>query len=216
MSAFLKIYSDNLHTVELAHNTDIATTINHTGGYAAGATSIVVANALPGYGTIDIIDATNGNETIAYATPTPGVASTTLNLLTPLAHLHPNNCVVNEWYYSLPVGDQVNGVLNDGTNATPNGIGVNVQNFYLYNAGDQKAQTVTMSTSNVSPSTSQGYTDTLLSQTSATAGFAASLAMGNIASGAQVQFWAVAEVTSGQSFTNNPQACVVNLAYQSV
>ncbi len=216
MSAFLKIYSDNLHTVELAHNTDIATTINHTGGYAAGATSIVVANALPGYGTIDIIDATNGNETIAYATPTPGVASTTLNLLTPLAHLHPNNTVVNEWYYSLPVGDQTNGILNDGTNATPNGIGVNVQNFYIYNAGDQKAQNTNIATSNANPSTSSGYTDSLLSQTSATASFFASLNMGNIASGAQVQFWAVAEVTLGQTIVGNPQLCVVNLAYQSV
>lgn len=210
MSAILKVYTDNAHASEVAHTTNIGTTLS--GAVSAGATSIVVnsTTGMPAQGIIDIIDGTNGNETIAYSS----ISGTTINLMSALAHNHATGLTVNQWYYLLAVGDQTNGILNDGSEATP--TAANTGTWYVYNAGDQTAQSPTFATSNTSPSTSAGFSDTLISITSSTTGFAASVSPSNIASGAQQQIWVVAEVPSGQSAVGNPQLCVINLNYQTV
>ena len=133
------------------------------------------------------------------------VDSTHLQLAKATAISHASGVAVVQWYYSLAVGDQTNGILNDGSNATPNGIGVNVATWYCYNAGDQTAQNVTLETVSGAPDTTLGLSDTLISITSATASFAASVTPANIAAGSQQQFWVVAEVASGQSNVADPQ-----------
>ena len=213
MSALLKVYTDSGHTSEVAHTTQNATTTN--GALAAGATTMTLTSTTgwPTQGYLDIVDATNGNETIAYY----GLSGTTVNIANTggLAHLHPTGTTVNQWYYSLPIGDQTNGILNDGTNATPNAN--NTATFYAYNGGDQTAQnpTIAINTS-ASADTTAGKADTLVSITSATTGFAASVAPANIAAAAQQQFWVVAEIPNGQSAAGNPQVCEVDLAWQSI
>ena len=211
MSAFLKVYTDAGHTNEVVHTTANTTTLN--GAVTAGASQIAVSSAagMPSQGTIDIIDGTNGNETLAYSS----ISGNTLILLSALAHNHPNGTVVNQWYYSLAVGDQTNGIPNDGSNAAPNSP-TNVGTWYVYNAGDQTAQSPVFSTSNVSPSTASGYTDTEISITSASTGFSTSVSPSPITAGSQQQIWVAALVPSGQSVVGNPQICVINLSYQTV
>lgn len=213
MSAILKVYTDSAHTNEVAHTTQNTTTVP-TGGWAAGATSVTPTSTTgwPTAGFFDIIDGTNGNETIAYY----GLSGGTVQIANTggLAHAHAAGLTVNQWYYQLAVGDQTNGIANDGTNATPDVNNTNT--WYAYNAGDQTAQSPTISTSNSSPSTTQGYADTVVSITSASAGFATSVSPANIAAGAQQQFWVAAEIPNGQSAAGNPQLCVVNIAYSSI
>lgn len=210
MSAFLKIFTDASHTSEVAHTTAVATTLS--GAVSAGATSITVASAalMPAQGTLDIIDATNGNETLAYSS----ISGTTINLMAPLAHLHPSGCVVNQWYYALAVGDQTNGIVNDGSASTP--VSANTATWYLYNAGDQTAQNVSLATSNTSPSTAFGFSDTQVSITSSSTGFAASVSPANLAASATQQFWIAAQVPGGQGSVSNPQICVLSVSYQTV
>lgn len=209
MSALLKVYTDNAHTSEVAHTAQNSTTLN--GATSIGATSIVVASTTgwPAQGVIDIDTSTN-LETVAYTS----VSGTTVNLSSALANAHATGVAVVQWYYSLAIGDQTNGILNDGTNATPDVN--NTATWYCYNAGTQVAQNISMATSNASPSTTSGYTDTVVSITSATTGFAASVTPANLNVGAQQQFWVAAEIPSGQSNAGNPQVCVVNLTYQSI
>ena len=210
MPAQLKIYTDSAHTSEVPHTTNASTTLN--GAVSAGAGSIVVASTtgMPAQGYIDIVDGTNGNETLPYTS----ISGTTINLAKATAFAHASGLTVNQWVYVLLVGDQTNGILNDGTNATPNAN--NTATFYLYNAGDQVAQSPSIATSNTSPSTTSGFTDTLVSITSATTGFSASVSPANINAGSQVQFWVVAQIPSGQSGINKPQQCVINVSYSSI
>lgn len=212
MSALLKVYTDSGHTSEVSHTTQNSTTTN--GALSAGATSITLTSTtgMPTQGWLDIVDGTNGNETIAYY----GLSGNTVTVANTggLAHLHPTGTTVNQWYYSLAVGDQTNGIINDGTQATPTGS--NTSTWYVYNAGDQTAQSPSIATSNTSPSTTSGYADTLVSITSASSGFATSVSPSNIAAGGVQQFWVVAEIPSGQSAVGNPQVCVVNLSYSSI
>lgn len=212
MSAFLKIYTDSAHTAEVAHTTQNTTTLN--GAVSAGANSLTLTSTTnwPTEGTLDIIDGTNGNESIPYY----GLSGNVVQLGTPTAFAHATGLTVNQWFYQLAVGDQVNGILNDGTNATPNANNTNT--WYLYNAGDQTAQSTTLAVNtSASVDTTAGKADTLVSITSATTGFAASVAPGNIAAAAAAtQFWVVAEVPSGQSIAGNPQICEVDLTYQSI
>lgn len=211
MSALLKVYTDAGHSNEVAHTTQNSTT--STGSQAAGtsAFNVVSTAGMPTQGIIDIIDGVNGNETIAYIAVT---SSTQLSLAKATAFTHPNGTTVNQWYYVLTVGDQTNGILNDGTQATPTGL--NTGTWYAYNAGDQIAQSPVFSTVNGAPTTSDGFTDTLLSIISGSSGFAASVSPANVAVGGQVQFWVVEEIPSGQSNIPGAQVCVLSLAYQSV
>ena len=211
MSALIKVYTDNAHTNEVAHTTQNSTT--STGSQGAGTTAFnVVSTAnMPAQGIIDIIDGTNGNETIAYLNI---ASSTQLTLAKATAFTHPNGTTVNQWYYALAIGDQTNGILNDGTQATPTGL--NTATWYAYNAGDQTAQNPTFSTVNGAPTTSDGFTDTLISITGSGSGFAASVSPANITVGGQVQFWVCEEVPLGQGNTPGSQVCVLSLAYQSV
>lgn len=213
MSALLKVYTDSGHTSEVAHTTANSTTLN--GALSAGGTSITLTSTTgwPTQGWLDIIDGTNGNDIVAYY----GLSGNTVTVANTggLAHAHATGLTVNQWYYSLAVGDQTNGIVNDGTNAAPNSP-TNVATWYVYNAGDQTAQTVSIATASGAPSTTSGFADTLVSITSAAAGFAASVTPANMAAAAVQQFWVVAEIPSGQSAVGNPQVCVVNLSYQSV
>jgi len=210
MPAFPKVYTDNAHASEVAHTAQNATTIN--GAIAAGATSLVLTSAAgwPTSGYLDITDGTNGNETIGYY----GLTGSTIQLAKATAFLHPNLCVINWWYYSLAVGDQTNGIPNDGTNATP--VGTNTNTWYLYNAGDQIAQGIVLATVNGAPSTAQGQLDTYISHLTATTGFSQSDTIGNIAVGAQQQFWVDAQIPSGQSAANNPQICQISITFSTV
>lgn len=211
MSALLKVYSDAGHTAELAHTTQVATT--SVGSQTAGTSAWNVASTtnMPAQGTIDIIDAVNGNETIPY---TAVASSSQLTLAKATAFTHPNGCVVNQWYYALPIGDQTNGLLNDGTQAGPTAS--NTATYYLYNAGDQVAQNVTLTTSSASPSTTNGYADTQFSVTSSSTGFASSVSPANMAVGAVQQFWVDEQIPQGQGNTPTAQVCLLNLVYQSV
>lgn len=213
MSAFLKVYIDSGHTSEVAHTTQNATTLN--GGVSAGATQITLTSTTnwPSQGYLDIIDGTNGNETLAYY----GLSGSTVNIARTggLQFNHSSGLTVNQWYYQLAVGDQTNGIPNDGTASTP--VAANTASWYLYNAGDQTAQSPTLATSGASPSTTQGYADTLISITSSSSGFATSVAPGNITAGASpTQFWVTAEIPSGQSAAGNPQVCTINISYNSI
>lgn len=213
MSALIKVYTDSGHTSEVAHTTQNATTTN--GALAAGATSMTLTATTnwPTQGWLDIVDGVNGNETIAYY----GLSGATVNIANTggLAHLHPTGTTVNQWYYTLPIGDQTNGILNDGSNATPNAN--NTATFYAYNAGDQAAQSPSIAVNtSASADTTAGKTDTLVSITSATSGFAASVSPANLAAGATQQFWVVAEIPNGQSAAGNPQVCEVDISYQSI
>lgn len=216
MSALVKVYTDSGHTTEVAHTTQNTTTIP-TGGFAAGATSVTFSSGAcaswPTQGYYDIIDGTNGNETIAYY----GKSGDTVNIANTggLAHAHAAGLTVNQWYYQLAVGDQTNGIINDGTEATP--TAQNTATFYAYNAGDQTAQSPTIAVdSSNSADTTAGKADTLVSITSATAGFAASVSPANIAAGSQQQFWVVAQIPNGQSAAGNPQICAINISYSSI
>lgn len=211
MPAQLKIFTDAGHTNEVAHTTQNSTT-TAGGTQAVGTTSLQVTSTsgMPSQGFVDID--TGGNlETLPYSSI---IDSTHLGLAKATAISHASGVAVVQWYYLLAVGDQTNGILNDGSESTPQSANTNT--WYLYNAGDQTAQNVSLATSNASPSTALGFSDSLISITSASSGFAASVAPANIAAGAQQQFWLVAEVASGQSNVANPQICVVNISYQSV
>lgn len=213
MGALIKIYTDSGHTSEVAHTTNASATLN--GVHNAGSTALTLTGSLaswPASGTLDIIDGTNGNETIAYF----GLSGQTVQLATPTAVSHATGLTVNQWYYSLAVGDQTNGIANDGTNAAPNSP-TNVGTWYAYNAGNQTAQAVTLTTSNASPSTTSGFSDTQISKTAAGSGYATSQNLGNIASGAAAtQFWVVAEIPTNQNPAGNPQICVINVSYSSI
>lgn len=214
MSALVKVYTDSGHTSEVSHTTQNSTTVP-AGGWTAGATSVTVTSAAgwPTQGYFDVIDGTNGNETIAYY----GLSGNTVQIANTggLAHNHAAALTVNQWYYSLAVGDQTNGIANDGTNATPDANNTNT--WYLYNSGDQTAQSVTVATASGAPSTTSGFSDTLISKTSATTGFAASVSFGNIAAAAAAtEFWVTAEIPNGQSIAGNPQVCAINLTYSSI
>lgn len=213
MSAFIKIYTDSGHTSEVAHTTNASATLN--GSHASGSTSLTLTGSLtswPTAGTLDIIDGSNGNETIPYF----GLSGQVVQLAKATTVLHAGGLTVNQWYYSLAVGDQTNGIANDGTNAGPNSP-TNVGTWYAYNAGDQTAQSVTLTTDNTSPSTTSGYADTLISQTSNSASFATSQSLGNIAAGASAkQFWVAAEIPTNQNPAGNPQVCKINVAYSSI
>lgn len=210
MPAFPKVYTDSGHSSEVAHTTDLSTTLN--GALAAGATTATLTSTTnwPTSGYLDIIDGTNGNETIAYY----GLSGTTINLAKPTATAHATGLTVNEWYYSLAVGDQTNGIPNDGTASTP--VAANTATWYLYNAGDQIAQSVVLSVVTGAPSTTQGQTDTNISHASATTGFSQSDTIGNLAVGGQQQFWIAEEIPSGQSAAGNPQVCVLHIAFSTV
>lgn len=214
MSAFLKVYTDSLHTAEVAHTTQNTTTTN--GAVSAGGTTLTLTSVagMPTSGYLDIIDGTNGNETLQYY----GLSGNTVNIARTggLQFLHPSGVTVNQWYYSLAVGDQTNGIPNDGTNAAPNSP-TNVGTWYVYNSGDQTAQSPVFATNSGAPSTTSGFADTLLSITSASAGFAASVSPANIAAGATpTQIWVVAEIPNGQSAAGNPQICVINMTYNTI
>lgn len=213
MAAFPKLYTDSGHTTEVAHTTLLSTTLN--GAVVAGGTSLTLTS-VTGIGTtgfLDIVDGTNGNETIPYY----GLSGSTINLATALAHLHPTGTTVNIWYYQLNVGDQTNGIPNDGTASTP--VAANTATWYCYNAGDQIAQGLALSLISGSPSTGQGYSDTVVSITSATTGFGTTATIGNLAVGGQQQIWVAAEIPSGQSNISpnaNPQICQIQFAYTTL
>jgi hypothetical protein len=210
MPAFLRIYSDNTHTTEAQKATAASSTISGTA--AVGVTQLTLVNgasfpATGGY--LDIIDGTNGNESIPFISVSGNVVQ--LAKATQFSH---TNSTVNYWRYSLPIGDQTNGISNDGSNVTPNVN--NTATFYLYNAGDQTAQSPSLAINSAAPSTASGFADTRLSITSASSGFATSVSPANINVGSQVQFWIVAQIPSGQSNINNPQQCLIDLSYQSI
>lgn len=209
MSAFLKVYTDSGHTSEVAHTTNISTTLN--GATSIGATSIVLTSTtgMPAQGYLDI-DTAGSLETVQYTS----ISGTTVNLAKALANAHSNGVTVVQWYYLLAVGDQTNGIVNDGTQASPTGL--NTATWYLYNAGDQTAQSPTIATSSGGNSTTSGYADTLVSITSSTTGFATSVSPSNITAGSTQQFWVCAEIPSGQSNVGNPQICVINITYNSI
>jgi hypothetical protein len=211
-SAILKVYTDNAHTSEVAHTAAVSTTLNNGGTLAIGAVGIICTTVtnMPAQGVIDI-DTAGNLETIPYTS----ITSNTLNLAWPTTISHANSVAVVQWVYTLAVGDQTNGILNDGTNATPNGS-TNVATWYAYNAGGQTAQSPVFATANTSPSTTSGYADTVISITSISAGFSTSVSPSNIAAGSQQQFWVCEQIPTGQSQAGNPQQCVVNLSYSSI
>lgn len=212
MPAILKVYTDSGHSSEVAHTTDHSTTLNGSLTTSSTSATLTSTTGWPTSGMLDIIDGTNGNETIPYY----GLSGNTVQLAKNPTVAHASGLTVNQWYYQLAVGDQSNGIPNDGTDAAPNGVGVNVQTWYVYNAGDQTAQSPTFATSGSAPSTTQGAADTLISTTSASAGFAASVSPANIAAGSQQQIWVVEEIPNGQSAAGNPQGCVLNLSYSTI
>jgi hypothetical protein len=215
MSAFLKVYTDSGHTSEVAHTTQNATTIATSHAVSAGDTTVQLTSTsgMPTQGYIDVIDGTNGNETLAYY----GLSGNVINISRTggFQFAHAAGLTVNQWYYSLAVGDQTNGIANDGSNASPNGS-TNVGTWYLYNSGDQTAQSPSIATASGAPSTTSGYSDTLVSITSISAGFATSVSPSNIAAAGQQQFWVAAEIPSGQSAAGNPQICAINISYNSI
>lgn len=208
LSAFLKVYSDAGCTTEITHTSDHSTTLN--GSVSTGATSIVVnsATSWPAQGNIDI-DTGGSLESIPYTS----ISSSTVNLSKALTGNHTSGVAVVQWAYSLPVGDQSLGILNDGNYVTP--VSANTATYYVKNAGDATAQNITIATQS-SGSTTSGYADTVVSVTSSSTGFATSVAPSNLTSGSSQQFWICAEVPSGQSNSGNPQTCIINLSYQSV
>lgn len=211
MSALLKVYTDAGHTSEVAHTAQNST-VTAGGTQAIGTTNLQVSSTagMPSQGVVDI-DAGGNLETIAYV----GIPdSTHLTLAKATAISHAAGVAVVQWYYALPVGDQTNGVVNDGSQANPTGS--NTATWYLYNAGDQTAQSVTLSASSSSPSTTSGYADTVISITSSSAGFATSVSPANMAAGAVQQFWIAEEVQQGQGNTPSQQVCVLSFAYQSL
>lgn len=213
MSAILKIYTDSGHTSEVARTPNIQT-ITTGSTLTIGTTAIPVASSvgMPSAGFIDID--TGGNlETLYYVS----ITGNTLNLATATTISHAGGTSVVQWFYQLNVGDQTNGIINDGTMASPNGS--NTATWYLYNAGDQTASTIVMALSNaIPPSTINGYTDTLLSITNGTTGFSNSLSLSNMASGATQQFWATVDIPAGQAISgsSNPQICVVLITFTSL
>ena len=212
MPAQLKIYTDSGHSSEVAHTAQNSTT-TAGGTQAIGTTSLQVTSTsgMPAQGFVDI-DTAGNLETLPYSSI---IDSTHIGLAKATTISHATGVAVVQWYYSLAIGDQSNGILNDGTNAGPNSP-TNVATWYCYNAGDQTAQNVSLATSNASPSTVLGYSDTLISITNASSGLAASVTPANITAGSQQQFWLCAEIGSGQSPASNPQVCVLNASYQSV
>lgn len=211
MPAQLKLYTDNNHSSEVAHTANVSTTTaGSTQGIGTTSLQVTSTSGMPSQGFVDI-DTSANLETLPYSSIIDG---THIGLAKATTISHASGVAVVQWYYSLAVGDQTNGIVNDGSEATP--TGANTNTWYCYNAGDQAAQNITLATSNASPSTPLGYSDSLISITSSTTGFAASVSPANLAAGSQQQFWVVAEVASGQSNAANPQICVVNTAYQSV
>jgi len=212
MSAILKVYTDAAHTSEVAHTTIYATALSVA--VNPGATIIQVANASfwPAQGMIDIIDGTNGNDTLAYY----GLVSNSANIANTggVSHTHAAGITVNQWAYNLPVGDQVNGIVNDGTQS---GITTqNVTTWYAYNTGDQTAQSPTLTTASQSSST-QGFADTLVSFTTTAISYSTNAFPAiNIVALTSAEFWVAAEIPNGQSAAGNPQFCTINVAYQSV
>ena len=211
MSALLKVYTDAGHTSEVAHTAQNSTT-TAGGTQAIGTTSLQVVStaSMPAQGLVDI-DTAGNLETIAY---TAVLDATHLTLAKATAISHASGVAVVQWYYGLAIGDQTNGILNDGTQATPTGL--NTATWYAYNAGDQTALNPTFATSSASPSTADGAADTVISVTGSGSGFAASVTPANIAVGAVQQFWVAEEVPLGQGNTPGSQLCVLSLQYQSV
>lgn len=211
MSALLKVYTDAGHTSEVAHTAQVSTT-TAGGTQGIGTTSLQVSStaSMPAQGVIDI-DTAGNLETIAY---TSIIDSSHIGLAKATSISHASGVAVVQWYYVLAVGDQTNGIVNDGTQSTPtiNNVGT----WYAYNSGDQVALNPTFSTSSPSPSTSSGFADTVISVTSNSAGFAASVSPPNIAVGGTQQFWICEEIPAGQSNIPGTQLCVLNLQYQSV
>lgn len=211
MSALLKVFTDSGHSSEVAHTAQNST-VTAGGTQNSGTTSLQVSSTagMPSQGIVDI-DVGGNLETIPYTAVTD---ATHLALAKTTAISHASGVAVVQWYYLLAVGDQTNGILNDGSQAAPTSS--NVGTWYAYNAGDQIAQNPAFSTSSASPSTSSGYADTLISVTSSSSGFAVSVFPANIAIGAIQQLWIVEEVALGQSNIPGTQICVLNLQYQSV
>lgn len=212
MPAIIKIYTDSAHTSEVAHTAQNSTTLNNGGTLAIGATSLTLTSTAgwPTSGYLDI-DTAGNLETIAYY----GLSGSTVQLAKATAISHANAVAVVQWYYQLAVGDQTNGIVNDGTQATP--TGQNTNTWYAYNAGDQTAQSTSLATASGAPSTTQGFADTLLSITTATTGFAASVSLGNVtAAAAATQFWVAEEIPNGQSAAGNPQICQINISFTTV
>jgi hypothetical protein len=212
MPAQLKIFTDSGHASEVAHTAQNSTT-TAGGTQGIGTISLQVAStaSMPAQGYVDI-DTAGNFETLPYASI---IDSTHIGLAKATAISHAISVAVVQWYYSLAVGDQSLGIVNDGTNATPNSP-TNVATWYCYNAGDQTAQTVSLATASGAPDTTLGLSDTLISITSASASFAASVTPANITAGSQQQFWLVAEIATGQSNVANPQICQMNITFQSV
>lgn len=210
MSALLKVYIDAGHTTEVAHTAQNSTT-TAGGTQGIGTTSLVVVSTagMPAQGIVDI-DTAGNLETIAYT----GLDATHLTLAKATAISHASGVAVVQWYYQLNIGDQTNGILNDGTQAAPTGL--NTATWYAYNAGDQTALNPVFSVSSASPATADGIADTLISITSSGAGFAASVTPANMAAGAVQQIWVAEEVPLGQGNTPGTQIGVLNLVYQSV
>lgn len=211
MSAILKVYTDSAHTSEVAHTTIYSTTL--TQAVVQGATVFQVGAGAnwPAQGFIDIVDGVGGNETIAYY----GLVNNSANVANTggFAHAHAASAGALQWAYNLPVGDQVNGIVNDGTQSTP--TVQNVTTWYLYNGGDQTAQSPNLSTSSTSSST-QGFADSLVSCLNGSQSFTSSYSMANIVSGTSQEFWVAAEVPNGQSAAGNSQFCTINYTYQSI
>jgi hypothetical protein len=86
MSAFLKVYTDSGHTSEVAHTTQNATTIATSHAVSAGDTTVQLTSTsgMPTQGYIDVIDGTNGNETLAYY----GLSGNVINISPGFDHKH--------------------------------------------------------------------------------------------------------------------------------
>lgn len=211
MPAQLKVYTDNSHTSEVAHTAAVSTTTSG-GTQAIGTSSLEVTSTsgMPAQGFVDV-DTSSNLETLPYSSI---IDSTHIGLAKATTISHASGVAVVQWYYSLAVGDQSAGIINDGSEASP--TGANTNTYYCYNAGDQAAQNVSLATSNSSPSTMLGFSDTSISITNSSTGFATSVTPANITAGSQQQFWVVAEIGSGQSNVANPQVCVLDITYQSV
>lgn len=211
MSALLRVYTDNAHTNEVAHTAQNSTT-TAGGTQGIGTTSLQVTSTagMPAQGVVDIDTALN-LETIAY---TQVLDATHLTLAKATAISHVSGVVVVQWYYQLNIGDQVNGILNDGSQSAPTGS--NTATWYVFNAGDQTALNPTFSVASTSPATADGIADTLISITSSGTGFATSVSPANIVVGGQWQIWIAEEVPLGQGNTPGTQIGVLSLLYQSV
>lgn len=213
MPAIIKVYTDSAHTAEVAHTAQNSTTLNNGSTLGIGATSLTLTSAAgwPTSGYLDI-DTAGNLETIGYY----GLSGSVVQLAKATAISHANGVAIVQWFYQLAVGDQSLGIVNDGTMATPSSP-TNVATWYAYNPGDQTAQSVTLATVSGAPSTTQGFADTLISITSASAGFAASVSLGNIAAlAASTQFWVVEEIPNGQSAAGNPQLCQISISFTTI